>query len=250
MTVWLDCFRCHFQLWKWGLHHRDISPNNLMYYWTEQGRIVGVLNDFDLAVLASSAAQSSKERTGTLPYMANDLLQSRGRPIAHFYEYDAESFIYVLLWAASGYDEGNVTPATPYLREWQDDNPSVIIVAHNNALSLLESTTEENQEYSEYTATIVNLCAIILWGILSMNNRRHAEDIRHEPKADLTNTQYITEVNAQLEEGTKADKAVDGIAMRELDLPKQVAKMDIRGRNSRLMAEELQKQKPELASAV
>ena len=67
------------------MHHRDISPNNLMYYWTEQGRIVGVLNDFDLAVLASSAAQSSKERTGTLPYMANDLLQSRGRPIAHLY---------------------------------------------------------------------------------------------------------------------------------------------------------------------
>ena len=56
-----------------------------MYYWTEQGRIVGVLNDFDLAVLASSAAQSSKERTGTLPYMADELLLSRGKPIAHIY---------------------------------------------------------------------------------------------------------------------------------------------------------------------
>lgn len=67
------------------MHHRDISPNNLMYYLTEQGRIVGVLNDFDLAVLASSEAQSSKERTGTLPYMANELLRTRGRPIAHLY---------------------------------------------------------------------------------------------------------------------------------------------------------------------
>ena len=67
------------------MHHRDISPNNLMYYWTEQGRIVGVLNDFDLAVLASSAAQSSKERTGTLPYMADELLWTRGEPIAHLY---------------------------------------------------------------------------------------------------------------------------------------------------------------------
>lgn len=171
------------------------------------------------------------------------------QPIAGV-EYDAESFIYVLLWFASRYDEGNVTAATQYLQKWQDDDPAHIIMAHNNALSLLGRTTEENQEYGEYTATIVNLCGIILWVILSMNNRRHAEDIRHEPKTDLTNTQYITEVNAQLEEGTKADKAVDGIAMRELDLPKQVAKMDVRGRNSRLMAEELQKQKPELASAV
>ena len=67
------------------MHHRDISPKNLMYYWTEQGRIVGVLNDFDLAVLASSAAQSSKERTGTLPYMADELLRTRGKPIAHIY---------------------------------------------------------------------------------------------------------------------------------------------------------------------
>ena len=56
-----------------------------MYYWTEQGRIVGVLNDFDLAVLASSAAQSSKERTGTLPYMADELLLTIGEPIAHLY---------------------------------------------------------------------------------------------------------------------------------------------------------------------
>ncbi len=56
-----------------------------MYYRTKKGRIVVVLNDFDLSLLASSPDLCSKERTGTLPYMANELLMNRHAPMPHLY---------------------------------------------------------------------------------------------------------------------------------------------------------------------
>ena len=75
----------HFELWKWGLHHRDISSGNLMYTRDEQGRVVGVLNDFDLSVLASLASEFSTERTGTVPFMATDLLRFVDGCLPHLY---------------------------------------------------------------------------------------------------------------------------------------------------------------------
>ncbi|KAF8423739.1 hypothetical protein L210DRAFT_3569339, partial [Boletus edulis BED1] len=58
----------HLALWKNDVYHRDISASNLMYR-TVNGKIVGVLNDFDLASTEKTA--TGTERTGTIPFMAN-----------------------------------------------------------------------------------------------------------------------------------------------------------------------------------
>lgn len=94
--VWWDCFDCHFALWKGGLHHRDISDGNLMYRTNMNGKIVGVLSDFDLSSLEGDKGHNS-ERTGTLPFMARDLLQPAGLEgrLQHKYEHDAEAFFWV-----------------------------------------------------------------------------------------------------------------------------------------------------------
>ncbi|KAJ6572696.1 hypothetical protein DFH09DRAFT_891427, partial [Mycena vulgaris] len=56
--------------------HRDISRNNLMHR-RIGGKIYGVLNDFDLSVVMGKEPRStSKQRTGTEPYMAMDLLET------------------------------------------------------------------------------------------------------------------------------------------------------------------------------
>ena len=68
-----------------GWVHRDISSGNLMYTRDEQGRVVGVLNDFDLSVLASVAGEFSTERTGTVPFMATDLLRFVDGCLPHLY---------------------------------------------------------------------------------------------------------------------------------------------------------------------
>ncbi|KAJ7157624.1 kinase-like domain-containing protein [Mycena crocata] len=74
--------------------HRDVSRSNLMYH-EKGGNIYGVLNDFDLAVPVTRLPRStSKQRTGTKPYMAIDLLASL--PPIHLYRHDLESLMYVM----------------------------------------------------------------------------------------------------------------------------------------------------------
>ncbi|KAH7891080.1 hypothetical protein F5I97DRAFT_128491 [Phlebopus sp. FC_14] len=98
--------RCHLMLWQNDIYHRDVSPSNFMHYRDEVGNVVGVLNDFDLASTSDHA--TGTERTGTVPFMALDLLTKpalRGE-VMHLYEHDAESFIWVLTWISLRYSNG------------------------------------------------------------------------------------------------------------------------------------------------
>ena len=63
-------------------------------------RRVGVLNDFDLAKFTSQEGASGQENTGTLPYMALDLLSEKGLrgEIPRLYRHDAESFAWSLIY--------------------------------------------------------------------------------------------------------------------------------------------------------
>ncbi|KAG8914763.1 hypothetical protein FRC02_004848 [Tulasnella sp. 418] len=99
--VWWDCILCHWALWEAGIHHSDISESNLMYY-EHDNKIMGILNDFDLATLESNKGLTGLDCTGTLPFMACSLLQSDALHyhVEHLYEHDLESFFWVLTWIA------------------------------------------------------------------------------------------------------------------------------------------------------
>jgi hypothetical protein len=64
----------HYRLWVNGIHHGDISFNNLMYdISAETNNPVGIVNDFDLATWVDHST-TNNDRTGTIPFMAIDLL--------------------------------------------------------------------------------------------------------------------------------------------------------------------------------
>ncbi|TFK21746.1 hypothetical protein FA15DRAFT_548134, partial [Coprinopsis marcescibilis] len=91
----------HHAAWQTGqVLHRDLSENNLMVNRMEDGTSKGVLNDWDMATRIDSNTQdpgsSPQSRTGTLPFMACELLLNKPPP--HFYRHDLESFVYILLW--------------------------------------------------------------------------------------------------------------------------------------------------------
>ncbi|KAF8119507.1 hypothetical protein EV363DRAFT_1145673, partial [Boletus edulis] len=102
LHAWWETVKCHLALWKKQVYHRDISPSNLMY----QGKILGVLNDFDLASIQETA--TGTERTGTVPFMALALLREEALQgnVRHACQHDAESFIWVLIWISLRYDDG------------------------------------------------------------------------------------------------------------------------------------------------
>ncbi|KAF8899477.1 hypothetical protein CPB84DRAFT_1847691 [Gymnopilus junonius] len=145
--IFLDCIECHYHAYTTGrVLHRDISENNLMIWRPvnkaevdsegselEDGaqksfgqKSFGILNDFDMAVNINDKDKSSpsgaSHRTGTLPFMALDLLdvsEDRG----HAYRHDLESFFYILVWAAVHYDFKNKrrhTKTPQKLQKWLD----------------------------------------------------------------------------------------------------------------------------------
>ena len=66
-----------------------------MYYY-DGNRVVGVLNDWDLATVIPSLDTPNTDRTGTIPFMA--LLPLSGKPVVHMFRHDMESFIWLFLW--------------------------------------------------------------------------------------------------------------------------------------------------------
>ena len=54
---------------------------------------------------------SGNERTGTIPFMAIDLLEKEAiqGKVQHLYQHDAESLIWVLAWVCLRYEDGKPT---------------------------------------------------------------------------------------------------------------------------------------------
>ncbi|KAG2741815.1 hypothetical protein P692DRAFT_20840142 [Suillus brevipes Sb2] len=115
LSAWWHIVVCHYALWGRNVHHRDISPNNLMVYKTSDGRYIGVLIDFDF-----SLSPSGRERAGTVPFMAIELLTKDAieGQVKHLYQHDAESFIWVLAWICLRYEEGQLLRKGRPLDQW------------------------------------------------------------------------------------------------------------------------------------
>jgi len=126
-----------------GILHRDLSFNNIMHRLIEwknaQGereqKVYGVLTDYDLSSWTESMnpdyTKTSQQRTGTPPYMAQELLQ--GTSPLHLYRHDVESLFHIMLLMSArhtiGTPEGEEKPRVlmrgstglPYqkwFREW------------------------------------------------------------------------------------------------------------------------------------
>ncbi len=101
----------HDLRYKAKILHRDISCHNVMYE-MRGDKVVFILIDFDYASIVNSRGEpqpstKSKHRTGTLPFMAWELIEDMAdrelkdyRPIPHLLRHDFESLFYLSLWCA------------------------------------------------------------------------------------------------------------------------------------------------------
>jgi hypothetical protein len=118
-----DAIRGHQSLLEDGkILHRDISENNIII--TEvpaeeapKGRLI----DLDLAKELDSMPSGARHRTGTMQFMAIEVLEGNG----HTYRHDLESFFYVFIWMCirhgitGGQKPNKLTrPKTNILRGW------------------------------------------------------------------------------------------------------------------------------------
>ncbi|KAJ3768525.1 protein kinase [Lentinula raphanica] len=104
--VFYDILQIHQWLYECvKILHRDLSIGNIMFR-RKEGKVYGVLNDFDLSSTVDRMAQgpSSKERTGTRPFMSPDLLDSHWKG-GHLPRHDLESLFYIILCLVCRYSE-------------------------------------------------------------------------------------------------------------------------------------------------
>jgi len=121
-------------------------------------RKVGVLNDFDLSRFADQTGASGQDNTGTLPFIALDLLSEGGLggEIPRRYRHEAESFAWCLIclyFATVEDSKGNNRTRSPHpllewfqgwqrsrnakiALQWHDENVSGVPLAHPNTRKL------------------------------------------------------------------------------------------------------------------
>ncbi|KAJ3990882.1 kinase-like domain-containing protein, partial [Lentinula boryana] len=107
--VFYDILQIHQWLYECvGILHRDLSSGNIMFR-RKDGKIYGVLNDFDLSsrVQSMDKGPTSNHRTGTRPFMSIDLLNANWEG-GHLYRHDIESLFYIMLCLACRYRRPNV----------------------------------------------------------------------------------------------------------------------------------------------
>ena len=145
--------------------------------WDDE-RKAGILNDFDLAKFAGQAGASGQDNTGTLPFMALDLLSERGLrgEIPRRYRHEAESFAWSLiclcLSMVEGTDGKNYTrdphPLLEWFQDWktsrqfkfwlqwhEHENPNVPLV-HKNTVPLARALHKFWLErYNKQVPTVV-----------------------------------------------------------------------------------------------
>lgn len=113
-----DIIKGHRSLYYDGrILHRDVSENNMIITDPEQdGDPKGMLIDLDLAKELDRGPSGARHRTGTMEFMAIEVLKGK----AHTYRHDLESFFYVFLWVIISYRQGadRTLPNTSQLRDW------------------------------------------------------------------------------------------------------------------------------------
>ncbi|KAK1251548.1 hypothetical protein MKX07_007027 [Trichoderma sp. CBMAI-0711] len=118
-----DAIKAHQSLYTTGnILHRDISSNNIIITDPEVADgFKGMLIDLDLAKEKDSGPNGARHQTGTMHFMAVEVL----RTADHTYRHDLESFLYVLLWMCArqswhnGFAGDEKPPKESLLRRWE-----------------------------------------------------------------------------------------------------------------------------------
>ncbi|KMU76588.1 hypothetical protein CISG_05731 [Coccidioides immitis RMSCC 3703] len=133
-----DAIKAHRSLYLDGnILHRDISENNIIITDPEKaGGHSGMLIDLDLAKEVGSERSGARHQTGTMEFMAIEVLLN----IDHTYRHDLESFFYVLIWqcARNGWGKDN-HPKDSKLRAWYTGNYEDIANAKLGHMSKAEN---------------------------------------------------------------------------------------------------------------
>ena len=117
----------------------------------KRDRLVGVLNDFDLASImepgATSPPQTGIRRTGTPLFMSVDLLSDEALNVGipRLYRHDLESFAWILLYASVCVKDGKENLDVEPFRHWVSIGTSQLRVYKTEFLQMSKQNLPDKQ---------------------------------------------------------------------------------------------------------
>lgn len=110
----------HRILWENGIFRCDISLSNLVFYRTSRGRVIGVLNDYDLSSIQDDCPRGNDHK-GTVPFLSISLftlLSTVEGSVEHVYRHDVESLVWVSVRDCFHYEDGKPRKKNKPFCEW------------------------------------------------------------------------------------------------------------------------------------
>ncbi|KAI0791838.1 hypothetical protein C8Q75DRAFT_56932 [Abortiporus biennis] len=166
--IFMQLINCLEKLRAAMILHRDLSITNLMH---DPKRLEGkkpyfILNDFDLATFVNpdgtpSTASSSKHLTGTLPFIAREILENPLKP--HYLRHDLESALYLAFWIGASYPfgpNGQPMKRNQELLTWEKGDLSAISTAK---MTFLLPSGQSFEKYGIVFRRISTHTAIGFW---------------------------------------------------------------------------------------
>jgi hypothetical protein len=158
-----DAIKGHRSLYQDGkILHRDISKNNIIITNAEKEMDPsGMLIDLDLAKELDSPRSGARHRTGTMEFMAIDVLNGK----AHTYRHDLESLFYVFLWVIIRYGHKRKKILSySRLQGWYTGNYDMIARTKLGDMSSFEGITAEFPPEFECAKGLAKELRSILFG--------------------------------------------------------------------------------------
>jgi hypothetical protein len=145
----------------------------------------GILNDFDLAHLNGRPRPSGSDRTGTMPFMALNLLtvEAWNGKVERLYRHDCESFAWVLLWICCRYENGKEISHAPF-EEFYTDYKQCSQQKHTVLLNLrlIRTTTS----YRKFWKAIFALLKVFF----ALRSKQD-QDVDQSPFIEPTNNEVV-----------------------------------------------------------
>ncbi|KAL7938215.1 serine/threonine-protein kinase Sgk2 [Trichoderma chlorosporum] len=156
-----DAIKAHQSLYITGnILHRDISSNNIIITDPKVADgFKGMLIDLDLAKEIDSGPSGARHQTGTMQFMAIEVL----RTVDHTYRHDLESFFYVLIWMCArqswqnGFAGLSRPPIESALRRWEIGSFKYIALAKVGDMTV-DSLERIMGEFPESLGIVKPLC--------------------------------------------------------------------------------------------
>lgn len=199
----------HAFLWKNHVEHGDPSLSNMMY---DPETKCGVLTDLDLVLLQWELRIIGTDRTGTIPFMALELLSRHyweGK-LKRYYHHELESFLWMIPFLFLSYNNGERKP-NKYIDAWRTSNYDVCREKKNDfrGNTLLDAQSTIQPDYKSFW-TVVHVFISDLDDILSARRSRHNHTLfgKSMTLQDVMADKHRTDSDAMWESFIKALKNV------------------------------------------